>query len=448
VSVVISFARVGCVCTLFGAAHPAFAQQPIPPTPVTLSPREPAQRPVRPVFGTHIGPFDQSVTAGLSIGSAFDVERAEDPFDASAPPLTSEGQSAFGNAHLSYFATAGRLSGGASARSAGFYFQRFGTGLRISSGFAVNGTLRLWRNSRLSASHDVTYAPYHLSSLSPAELLLQQQQNPQFDPSSLVLSSLNRVTSAAFDQPMTLTDRVSGSVGYAFHMDSRGGFWGHEQHQAHARVSIGLTRGLAARIGYQHVVGRPRAGGAALRWMSIHNIDSGIDFNRRLSFSRRISLGFRTGLAAIGDLHRTQYTVTGGGSLNWHISRTWNANTGVAREVQFVNELSGVGIANTVHAGVAGALTERLSMHGRFSGSDVDVGLGPGDERVRSVRGSVGLTASISRLVSVGVDYSRGHHTFGRDVALFPGVPRERYRHAVQARVTIAAPLFVMTRSR
>lgn len=442
---VIWFARVGCLCALAGMALPAYAQQP-DPDPPQGPPQGPAQRPMRPLFGIATGSFSQSLTAGLSFGGVYDVEEAADESGA-ATPFESRGQSAFGNASLSYSAGAGRFNAGATVRSAGFYFNRFNTGLRHSSGVMAHGGVRLWRGSSLAGNYDLTYAPYHLTSfLSPAELLLHQETNPQFDPSALIVSSVHRRSSLDFGQPVPLTRRLTASVGYGFQNQSRGSAWRHYQHEARTAVTIGLTRGLAARLGYRYTVGSARTGGASQRWTSIHNIDSGFDFGRRLSFWRRLSLSFRTGLAALTTGQGSHFTATGGARLTWNMSQTWSASTAFNRDVQFVDDVNAAGVANALHASVRGALTRRLSIHGRFGTSVFDAAIGTGDQRVKSTVGSVGLSARVSTHVSVGVDYSNGHHAFGRDVVLFPGVPRERSRQAVQARVTVAAPLFAMTR--
>ena len=441
---VIRFACIGCVCAA-AAVEPAFAQQ--PPEPPGGPQQGPAQRPVRPLFGSATGSLSQSLTAGLSFGGAYDVEQAkEEP--AMAALFESKGRSAFGNANLSYSASSGRFSAGASVRSAGFYFKRFNTGLRVNSGFTAHGNVRLWGSSGLGASHELTYAPYHLASLTAAELLLQEEANPHFDPSTLVEASINERTDISFSQPLSLTRRLSGAVGYGFHTQRRGELWGHHQHDANATLNIGLTRGLAARVGYQYAVGRSRAGGSPGPWADIHNIDAGLNLGRRLSLWRRLDLSFRTGVAGLSDGHTTRYTITGGARLSYEISRNWMASTGFHRNVQFFDDLQAPGVANSIDAGVRGALTRRLSLHGRFVASSFDAMVGAGDNRVKSISGSVGLSASVSPLVSVGIDYSNGHHSFGRDVVLFPGVPRERSRQAIQARITVSAPLFVMSERR
>jgi hypothetical protein len=309
----------------------------------------------------------------------------------------------------------------------------------------ANGNLGLWRGSSLGARHELTYAPYHLESLSPAELL-EQQTNPHFDPSTLIESSLNERTDVSVSQAVPLTRRLSGTVGYNFQQQRRGARWGHRQHDARATFLIALTRGLGVRVGYQYAVGRSRIAGAWSRWTDVQTMDAGLDFGRRLSLWRRLNLSFHTGVAGLSDGTTTRYTLVGGGRLTYAISQTWFASTGYSRHAEFFADLQTPGIATSINASVRGALTRRLSLHGSFGTRSFDASVGAGDNRVKSMSGSVGLNASVSQFVSVGIDYSKGHHTFGRDVVLFPGVPRERTRQAVQARVTVAAPLFVMTR--
>jgi len=451
VKAVIWIAGVGSLCALLGAGQPAFAQLPLPaqPQPPNVPPQGPAQRPVRPLFGVGTGSFEQSLSGGISFGAGYDVERTT--FRAALGPgdeVETNGPSGFGNVRLLYSASGGRFSGGASVRGAGFYYRRVSTDVRVNSGASVHGGVRLWRSATVDATHDVTYAPYHFAALSPAEVLEQQQANPFFDPSTLVQSSLHQRTSVSFQQPMPLSRRVSTSWGYGFFGDRRGELRGHQRHELHAAMTIGLTRGIRARLGYHYAVGRSHTSGAPGPWADIHNIDSGIDVSRQLALSRQLGLSFRTGLATIGDGRTTHFTMTGGVRLNWAISRTWNASTGFNRDAQFYDDLQAAAVSNRVQVAVGGAITRRLLLHGRLGMSSMDQAIGTGDNRVRWTHGSVGLSTNLSALVSIGVDYSNSYYSFGDDIVLFPGVPQYRHRQSVHGRVTVFAPLYAVTRRR
>jgi hypothetical protein len=444
VTAVQGFVIGGCLCVFAVLPRAADAQVTPPPVPASPQPQGPATRPVRPLFGVSVGSFEQSLDVAMGMGGSYERERVRFTTTTSGDLIDDvrTGGSGFGNARLGYSINRGRFGGGASARVSGFYYHQFDSRIRVNSGGSFYGGLRLWSGAAASAVHDLTYAPYHFTALSPAELIELQQGNPLFDPSTLVQSSLHQRTSATFEQAIPLTRRVSASAGYAFHGDRRGSSWGYERHEMRTGVTVGLTRGISARAGYQYGMGRPRSSGGS--WSQIQTIDSGINFNRQLSFSRRLRLSFGTGFATIGDLANTYYTMTGNVRLSWSISRTWSASVGFNRDAQFFDDLQSIGVSNRVQSGVGGPLTRRMSLHGSVGMSSMDHGSGQGDNRVRWIYGNLGLSTRLGSHLSVGVDYSNSYYSFGDAIVLFPGVPQHRHRQAVQGRVTVAAPLYLM----
>ena len=449
-NVLLWIAAAGCGFALVVHAEPALAQLPTAPlVPGSQPLQEPAERPVRPLFGTGIGSFDQSLTAGLSFGGGYDVERATyrtGPGSLFDDEIVTNGMSGYGNVNLVYAASRDRFSAGASVRGSGFYYRRYNTNLRMNSGANVQAGLRLWGSSRVGVNHDMTYAPYHVTALSAAEALAEEERNPNFDPSTLVPATWHHRTGVSFDQPIPLTRRISGSAGYAFFRDRRGEFWSHHRHDLRGGLSFGLTRGLRARVGYAYSLGQPRSGGEPGPWASYHSIDSGLDFGRQLALSRRLNLSFRTGFATYGTAQSTHFTVTGAARLGWSISRRWYASGGFERDVQFYDDLHAVGVSNRLTGNVTGTLTRRLSLYGRLGMSLMNHGVGTGDNRVRWTYGAIGLSTSLSSQIRVGADYSNAYYSFGDDIVLFPGVPQHRHRHAITARLTLFTPLFVMTR--
>jgi hypothetical protein len=434
--------RMGCVLALLGPARTAFAQDP-------AGQPGPGAPPARPLFGGGPGLIDQSLTAGLSFGAGYDIERAKpESVPAGVDPaiFIASGQNVFAHGTLGYSAGFGRVTGGATLRSAAFYYNRATSDLRVHSGASLHADVKLWRDSRVGVRHDITYAPiqFHLQSVAEQ---LDPQGNPYFDPDLVGKAVTTHRTSLDFGQPLSLSfsRRLALDLGYSFQAGDRRVF-GQASHAARAGLAYQIGRGLGLRAGYQLAFARFRTSENDSEWVKYHSFDGGLNFNKRLSLLRRLTLSFGTGVAAIRNPNATHYTMIGGARLNWNISRSWNAGVGFNRDVQFVDEFQNVAVGNRVNASLHGSLTERVSFRSTVGTWFFDVAGGSSDSRVQTIFGNVGVSTALTRFLALGADYSNSYHSVGSGVVLFPGVPRERNRHGIRVHLSLFAPLYGTTR--
>ncbi len=140
-----------------------------------------------------------------------------------------------------------------------------------------------------------------------------------------------------------------------------------------------LSRYLSLRIGY----GLTSANYDYLvngRNYQHHNIDTGVDYSRDLSLTRRTKLAFSTGAAAIREGETTRYDVIGSASLNREIGRTWNAVAAYSRNAGFIETI-----------GAADLLRQHQRVDRRLISNRLSFRAGAG-----ASRGNVGYTTSSS----------------------------------------------------
>jgi hypothetical protein len=446
--------RIGCAFTVLAAARPAFAQ----PDP-RLQPRQPGPF-AKPIFGSGAGPIDQSLIANLALGFGHDVEKARGPqvvpagVDPNQTLYAFTGQHLFGHANLHYGLGFGRLSGGASLRTTAFHYTQNSTSLRVNSGASLYVNAKLWRGSNVGVRHEITYAPiqYHfqtdpsgLNAVDPQGNLIQDP-SLTFDPTLAGRSEFLHRTTIDFNQPLAfnITQRLSVNWGYAFQGGDENLF-GQSSHSFRVGLAYQMAKGLALRSGYSQGFSRYRTSPTESEWTSHGTIDAGLDFSRQLSFLRRMSLSFWTGIATLNQGDHTNFTGIGGVGLGWNVGHGWNAGANISRNVQFVDEFANISLGNNLSGYVHGSLTDWLSIHGRVGTWSYDVA-GSGDTHVKTLYTRIGVSSPLTSFLSAGVDYTNALHSVGDGVVIRPGVPRERNRHGIRAHLSMSAPLFSMTR--
>ena len=444
--------RIGCALAVIAAAHPASAQR---------SMNDPPQSaPSRPLFGSGTGPIDQALNANFTLGFGHDVEKARGPQvvppgvdpGLNQPLYAFTGQNIFAHGHLNYAASIGRVSGGASVRTTAFHYTQSTSTLRVNSGASLYANVELWRGSRVGIRHDITYAPiqYHfqtapLGAVDPQGNLIQDP-TLTYDPALAGQSEFIHRTGIDFSQPLAfnITRKLSVNWGYSF----QGGdedLFGQSSHSLRVGLNYQAGKGLGIRSGYSVGFARYQVSPTESEWASHGMIDAGVDFNRQLSFLRRMTLSFWTGIATLNQQGVSNFTGIGGLGLNWNISHDWNAGSNISRNVQFVDEFQNITIGNNLSGYVHGALTSRLSVHGRVGMWSYDVA-GSGDTHVQTLYSGVGVSTQLTSMLSLGADYSTALHSIGDDVVIRPGVPRERNRHGIRVHLSMFAPLFSTTR--
>jgi hypothetical protein len=158
-------------------------------------------------------------------------------------------------------------------------------------------------------------------------------------------------------------------------------------------------------------------------------------------------VSFGTGSSAFRDRHQTHVRIIGNAQLNRDIGRSWRAALAYGRYGYYADRLNEVVFSDSVSLSVGGLVTRRVSVYTGVGASYGHVGFSGGNNRARTTYAFAGLSTALGRYVALGGNYSYYLHSFGADVSLPGGIPREIDRHSIGVHLSMWAPLFASVRS-
>lgn len=213
------------------------------------------------------------------------------------------------------------------------------------------------------------------------------------------------------------------------------------------RFTDRITQNLSLRLGYGYSVARYDAlqGFPPQR---VHNIDAGFDYGRALSVSRRTRLSFSTGSAilargqTLSNLGQNDYSYrfTGAADLTHEMGRTWKAQLGYRRGIDFREGFYDPFLYDSVTGNVGGLWSRRV----RFSSSaDYSVGtVGVGSSnKFNAASANAGLEYALSRSLALFARYVYYAYEFDAQVALNPRFGRTLDRQGVRIGLTAFVPV-------
>jgi hypothetical protein len=434
-------------------------------------------RPERPYRGVYASGTDQAkhlVTVEGAAGSGYDTNvllgETQNGLGALNTPLAGEGglYNLFGG-RLNYASSLNRLGIGASVSSSLRQYPQLD--LDVSTSHAASGgmTLGLGRNqrTRLSANAGLTYQTmrgfvpvssgftswFESASASAAEFdsaSVPQVSAPSQDFGGALASYYTVTTSAGLTQE--LSARSSVTVAYDRHASEfKGGSDDFREQTGSARFSRKLTRDMGVRLGYGYTDATYRLG----RSYEHHNIDTGIDYSRYLSRTRRTRISFSTGAGltqqdgatvqgALGAEEYQQFDVTGSASLTREIGRTWLADVTYRRNSGFVESVRAPLFYDAVGVGLKGEINRRLLFESGVSGSIGHVGLrssGTDSNGYDTWTGYTSLTVGLRRNLALVASYTYYRYTFEETAALVTGLASDVNRHSVNVTINVWAPV-------
>lgn len=202
-----------------------------------------------------------------------------------------------------------------------------------------------------------------------------------------------------------------------------------------------LTRYASLRLGYSEVTAQyPTLMGSPANSLRQRSWDAGVNYSRPLSVTRRTTLSFGSGSAALDNGQETFYTVTGNASLRHQIGRTWNLNVIYARGLGMVAGFAEPFFSDGVNANLRGNLGRRIRLIAVASFANGDVGLGPRAQDYRSLQSTGRVEWAVHDRVGVFTGYSYYQYAF-EESATIPGVPSELERHSVRAGMIFRLPI-------
>ena len=229
---------------------------------------------------------------------------------------------------------------------------------------------------------------------------------PPVQDASLIVDRFKRYgITAEVSQRLTARTRADLSVGWAHGSITSGRHW--TTLLIDGELSHKLAKDLEVYAGYAY-------GEQTYSDLVVQNVQDrhptirlGANYGKALSFSRRTTVGFSTGIAQIRDrlTGETTFHLIGAVSLKREFGRTWDTAVVVSRNVQYIEALATPLFNDGLGAVVHGSFSRRLQFRSGVGISRGHLGSSQAtsfDSRYASTQLSIAMT----RYVAAGVDYA------------------------------------------
>jgi hypothetical protein len=207
--------------------------------------------------------------------------------------------------------------------------------------------------------------------------------------------------------------------------------------------SYSATRYTTLRLGYKEQLSNyPVIPMGGMRRYTYRTIDAGVNYSRPLSISRRTTLSFSTGSAAVDDTTETYFALTGGATVHHQIRRTWEANVAYARGLSFVAGFSEPFFADAVNANLQGRLARHVTLLVSAGFANGSVGHGALANKYDSVQATTRLEWVVKN-ERIGVYSNYFYHTYQFDAvpSSITPIPRRVNRNGVSVGLIFRFPL-------
>jgi hypothetical protein len=413
----------------------ALAQQPRP------------ERPYRGLFGGGgSGDSEQSLTATASVGGGYDTSVLQDASDAG---FGSGGGSAINSREggflmftegLTYALNKRVVSFSANGSASTRYYPTLENSFINNYGGGLGTSWSPSTRSRIAGNVSFSYQPFSLHALFPVfgETPLGEVYPADLDYGTVDAGYYTSMASVSASRNLSSRATVSGEYSYQrsdfalqsdFQSDTVGG-----------RFTRSLNAGLAVRVGYTYT--RYRYADAPVPISGQHGIDTGVDYNKTLSFSRRTSLSLSTGGTATKYQNDMHFNAIGSANLKHEIGRTWTFNAAYNRNVGFLETFAAPFVYDSATVTLNGLLDRRWSFHAAGGAALGSLGFGASSGGFNTYYATTGISRAINRHTSVGIDYSFYRYDFDQTALLPNGYNTDFSRNTVRATLSAWLPLF------
>jgi opacity protein-like surface antigen len=183
--------------------------------------------------------------------------------------------------------------------------------------------------------------------------------------------------------------------------------------------------------------------------LRMHLIDTGFDYSRPLSFSRRTTVGSSTGVQMFDRRGTMIYRALLAGTIAHEIGRTWEIGGQYDRGAQYAVIVDEPVYADTVRvhsAGLIGGRRLMLSIDGSYSSGHLTYTLN--QNQIVTYTAAARLQWAISQNWSFDGMYSYYDYEFGSDVALPTGILPRIDRQSVRFGISYWLPLSIQRGNR
>lgn len=430
----------GLMTAVLAIAAPAFAQfQP---------PRHRSERPQRGLFGSGVSNTEQSLVLNVSFGAGYDNDLLGQATGGSAPlGPRGTGQYGFASGSLGYSVARDRISASANVGGTAQYYPDMETSEMHSFGAGLQASWQIAERTSLSASTQFSIQPSNLRNFygRPFDSETPPESSDTLNYAISGSTFPDWRTSVNLNQ--RLTERLSGSVGYAFYAVDYGGPQSNYSSQTlNGRLSYQITKSLSAHGGYGTTKTAYRDPAQDSPYDG-RSIDAGVDFGQAVSLTRRTSLSFGAGVSGVGYNGEVSYLATGQVSLTHELGRSWTSTIGAQRSVDFFQTFGAPVISTSVSGGVSGSLNRRISVgaHGGWSTGDVGVATTVPKFDTWTAGGS--MRVALSRSAGLSVSYTFFDYVFDDNGVPPPfGTQPEMRNQSVRATFDWMLPLYTVAR--
>jgi hypothetical protein len=306
----------------------------------------------------------------------------------------------------------------------------------------------------LRLSQSVALAPLYRYALLPGQEL---EGESDAAPASVDVDLTER-SRFTYGTVATLSRRLGArstlSAGYDFrYVDQTDDVFESTMHGAHISYERTVSRFSNLRLGYDL---RDRVFTSELgeRRTQINGLELGGAYVRPLSFSRRTTVGVTGGSSMIsrdlvaGEPMSRLFRVTGTGSVNHEIARTWTLQGLVTRGLQFVDAFPDPFLATTYRASLTGMLSRRVEFETTSAFSDGRLRTSATGDDYRSVLAQSSISWALSQRINMRASYAWYWYDFGETTTLPPGFSDHTNRHAVTVTASYWMPLYIARTSR
>jgi hypothetical protein len=205
----------------------------------------------------------------------------------------------------------------------------------------------------------------------------------------------------------------------------------------------GLSRGIVLNLGYDY---REMRYGYGLRPVQ-HDINTGVDYDRPISRSRRTRLAFGFGSSLIQapppdrptDPAIRQLRAVGNVLLTHQIGRTWTARLALSRSTQFVEDIVTPVFTNGITMMANGFINRRTDV-GLTAAYASGIAFGPTHSTFESYAANARVRFGLNRSLAFFTEYVYYFYDFRQSLLVFP-VPARMDRNGVKVGLTFWKPL-------
>ena len=351
----------------------------------------------------------------------------------------------------------GQVRAGTTGASSLRYFSSGNEVRAINHSAGLGISAPLGRRTSLFANQIASYSPSYLFGLFPQDTVASPGGIQPIAPDYFIndFESMSYGTTVVVTQRLTRRSSfsVSGDMGRTRFLEDIARNRNLRTYSVAGRFSRSLARNATFNAGYRYLNGDFGFAvvSAITDQSSEHTIDAGIEYNRPLSATRRVTFsgGFGssivklpTGAPSPGALTGGQYRgLSGQAAMSYQLGRSWVARGAFRRSIEYMGGLTEPVMTNASSVGVGGLLTRKLDLSSSLGYSSGDSILSRTELLFETYTGNVKLQYAVNNTFAVFAQYLYYFYDFRQNAQLPANVPVGLERNGVRAGLTLRVPI-------